>query len=828
MRILLIHPHDIYSHQEPWTVRGTYLANEFVKRGHEVKLVYHQMDPTVPLAEAALRQEHPFETIPMIRYSFSLVRKIQQIIKLGQWADVVHFQKCFTYVSLPAIIAGYVNRIPVHYDWDDWEYEIYNYRPLNTTVGDFINLTEMTVPKLVDTMSVASHAIEDMALELGFPADRIVEGHVGGDLDRFRPDIDGSEVRELHDLDGPVVMYLGQLHGAQYCELFLHAARKVLNMRDDVTFVVVGTGHRFGELHRISEELQIGHRLVFTGAVEHEQVPQYLAAADVVVACFADTPQVRCKSPLKVCEYLSMGKAIVASDVGEAARMVGGAGLLTKPGDVKSLAAGINKLLDDPDLRCELGLKARRRAEEKYNWGVTAENLLRAYSMGIEDYRRLYFLGNRGKGDGEDTLDYLVGGDPVKELEAPLPQGPQVPKDFIKDNLDLVGVYDGEHSFCGPRLVQLDVTNNCNNDCIACWCNSPMLAEERMDAGTKRQTLDFEKIEEILDEIYSLGTREIYMAGGGEPFMHPCIDDIIRAIKGQGMCLYLNTNFTLVDEKRADLLVELPVDHMTISTWAGTPHVYSRTHPNKTEETFEQMRTMLKRIAENKGGQGHAPFIKLYNVISHLNYDDAEAMIDFALDVQAESVEFTVVDTKPGYTDYLMLSDEQRQSLYKRCQKIAERVEKENLSLDLFRWDQFMRRISTTDSNVGDYDKNIIDALPCTVGWTFARILPDGNVNPCLKGHRYPIGNIYDQTFREIWSSPLQYDFRRQANQLKKVGPVFKLMGNDPEAEVGCYRGCDDLGRNEFTFARMEDLSAAEKAALKAAARYMRERGRYL
>jgi glycosyltransferase involved in cell wall biosynthesis/MoaA/NifB/PqqE/SkfB family radical SAM enzyme len=818
MRILMIHPHDIYSHQEPWTVRVTYLAGEFVRRGHDVKLFYHLVDPTIPLEEAAARQEHSFETIPAVRYSFSLVKKIRQVVKLGAWADVIHFQKCFTYVSLPAIISAYVNRKPVHYDWDDWEYEIYNYRPLNKRVGEFINFTERRIPRLVDTVSVSSEAVRQMALDLGVPPERIFEGHVGADLRRFRPNVDGSRVREKHDLESPVVMYLGQLHGAQYCELFLHAARRILNERDDVTFVVVGTGHRFGELHRISEELKIGHRLVFTGAVDHENVPEYLAAADVVVACFADTPQVRCKSPLKICEYLAAGKAIVASEVGEAARMVRGAGVLTKPGDVGSLAEGIRKLLDRPELRVELARKARRRAEEKYNWGVTAEHLLRAYRLGVEEYGRLWIFG-RGE---------LKPSGQIESLEAPLPQGPAVPKDLVKDNLDLVGILDGEHSFVGPRLVQLDVTNNCNNDCVACWCNSPLLAEERMPLDIKRQTLPLDRILELLDELYTMGTREIYMAGGGEPFMHPQIDQIIRAIKEREMCLFINTNFTLVNPERAEMLVDLPVDHMTVSTWAGSPAVYARTHPNKTEETFEQIRSMLRRIAEAKGGGGHAPFIKLYNVISHLNYNDVEAMIDFARHVQADSVEFTVVDTKPGYTDYLLLNEEQRLDLYKRCQKIADQIVREQISLDLFRWDQFMRRISTSDSTTGNYDRNIINALPCTIGWTFARVLPDGNVNPCLKGHRYPIGNIHEASFREIWSSPRQYEFRRQANQLEKKGPIFRLMGNDPSAEVGCFRGCDDLGRNEFTYARLKKLSPAERAALAAAAKLLRERGRYL
>jgi MoaA/NifB/PqqE/SkfB family radical SAM enzyme len=319
------------------------------------------------------------------------------------------------------------------------------------------------------------------------------------------------------------------------------------------------------------------------------------------------------------------------------------------------------------------------------------------------------------------------------------------------------------------------------------------------------------------------------MAGSGEPFMHPRIEEIVGAVKARGMCLFVNTNFTLIDDRRAELLVGTPVDHMTVSVWAGTPSVYARTHPNKTEETFEQLRRTLKRVAQLKGGRGHPPFIKLYNVISHLNYNDVEAMIDFATDVLADSVEFTVVDTVPGYTDYLLLNEEQRQDLYRRCQQIAERVEREEIPLDLFRWDQFVRRISSSaDSVTGEYDKNVINSLPCTIGWTFARVLPDGNVNPCLKAHRYPIGNIYDSSFREIWCSPRQYEFRLAANQLEKKGSIFTLIGNDPETTVGCFRGCDDLARNEFTFNRIKELSPAERAALLSVGKYLRGKGRYL
>jgi MoaA/NifB/PqqE/SkfB family radical SAM enzyme len=203
-------------------------------------------------------------------------------------------------------------------------------------------------------------------------------------------------------------------------------------------------------------------------------------------------------------------------------------------------------------------------------------------------------------------------------------------------------------------------------------------------------------------------------------------------------------------------------------------------------------------------------------------------MVEHAVEVGAESVEFTVLDAKPGYTDCLLLNAEQRLELLARCRQIAARAERGELAVELFRFDQFLRRISTPAGTTGLYDEDVINTLPCTVGWTFARVMPDGNVNPCLKAHRYPLGSIYESSFREIWSSPRQYEFRLCANKRRKEGEIFSLIGNDPSTSVGCFRGCDDLGRNEETYARLRALTAAERARLRLAGSYLRRRGMYL
>jgi glycosyltransferase involved in cell wall biosynthesis len=143
--------------------------------------------------------------------------------------------------------------------------------------------------------------------------------------------------------------------------------------------MIVGDGYMAAQLKKQAGQLGLDNVLIFTGAVPHELVPEYVAAADVCVACFEENEVTLCKSPLKVVEYLAAGKAIVASNVGEVPQMLQGAGVLAKPGDVDALAAGVISLLEDAGLRDNLGKLARKRAEEKYNWTVTAGNILEVF-----------------------------------------------------------------------------------------------------------------------------------------------------------------------------------------------------------------------------------------------------------------------------------------------------------------------------------------------------------------------------------------------------------------------------------------------------------------
>ncbi len=398
----------------------------------------------------------------------------------------------------------------------------------------------------------------------------------------------------------------------------------------------------------------------------------------------------------------------------------------------------------------------------------------------------------------------------------------------LKDRyLQILGVYDREYGYKGPFHVQIDLTNNCNNTCIACWCNSPLLKGKGLSEIEKRQYLPLRLVKELLDEISRMGATEVYYSGGGEPFMHPQIMEVLKYTKEKRLACHVNTNFTLLDRNKLDCLIDLGVDFLTVSIWAGTPKTFCKVHPGRTEQDFYRIKENLIYLNKKKKEECNKPLIKIYEVLFNMNYSEVEEMIEFAQDTLSESIEFTLADTIPNGTDILRLNEKQTQELIEICKNVKKGLGADNRlgsGLLLFHFDQFLRRISVVkDVEEAKYDRNIIDSMPCYIGWLFARIIPNGEVHSCLKAHRIPTGFLYKQRFSEIWNSREQVHFRKKTLVYQKTDPFFRLIGNDQFIkEAGCYKSCDDVGRNTWLNNRMKMLSMSERLVLKSAAKTLK------
>jgi glycogen(starch) synthase len=83
--------------------------------------------------------------------------------------------------------------------------------------------------------------------------------------------------------DEKIVLFLGRITMQKGPEYFLHAAKKVLNIMDNVKFVMAGSGDLMHRSIELAAELGIGQKVLFTGFLRGEDVQKIYKMADLYV-----------------------------------------------------------------------------------------------------------------------------------------------------------------------------------------------------------------------------------------------------------------------------------------------------------------------------------------------------------------------------------------------------------------------------------------------------------------------------------------------------------------------------------------------------------------
>lgn len=164
-----------------------------------------------------------------------------------------------------------------------------------------------------------------------------------------------SEARSMLGLepDVPLVVFVGTIRPHKGVDLLIACADRIGNAR----IAVVG----------VDRPMEAPESVMVVPPVEYRDALRWLAAADVVAIPQRDGWIGRLQAPAKAVDALSMGRAIVASDVPPVREMIAEAGHLVESGSVDALADGINLVLGDIALRERLEERARTRFLERYS-----------------------------------------------------------------------------------------------------------------------------------------------------------------------------------------------------------------------------------------------------------------------------------------------------------------------------------------------------------------------------------------------------------------------------------------------------------------------------
>src|SRR5262249_36594290 len=135
-----------------------------------------------------------------------------------------------------------------------------------------------------------------------------------------------------------------------------------------------GDGILYDHLCERAKHLGIFDNIVFAGLIKREEVPQAIAAMDVVVHTSLREGLARV-----LAQALAMGKPCVSFDIDGAPEVVipGQTGFLVKPGDSAGLANAIVRLISDPELRCRMGRAGKQHVDPAFR----AETMVQQISM---------------------------------------------------------------------------------------------------------------------------------------------------------------------------------------------------------------------------------------------------------------------------------------------------------------------------------------------------------------------------------------------------------------------------------------------------------------
>jgi glycosyltransferase involved in cell wall biosynthesis len=213
--------------------------------------------------------------------------------------------------------------------------------------------------------------------ERGYPDDKIRIIHNGVDPALFDVNTGRGALAEFGFPQGdPVVGILGSLRPEKDHATFLRAARIVIDELPRVRFLVIGDGPCRPELDVLCSELRITPNVHFAG-MRHD-ISRMLCAIDV----FAMTSTTEC-FPMALLEAMACARPAVCTAVGGITEMVndGEAGCLVPPKDPARVAAGLVRLLSDPQSARRMGRAGRQRVEAEFSLDRSVEGAQRA----IED-----------------------------------------------------------------------------------------------------------------------------------------------------------------------------------------------------------------------------------------------------------------------------------------------------------------------------------------------------------------------------------------------------------------------------------------------------------
>ncbi|MCM8791841.1 MAG: radical SAM protein [Candidatus Omnitrophica bacterium] len=279
-----------------------------------------------------------------------------------------------------------------------------------------------------------------------------------------------------------------------------------------------------------------------------------------------------------------------------------------------------------------------------------------------------------------------------------------------------------------PAYIEIEITNRCNMRCVMCehtyWDEPP-------------RDMSFDEFKYIVDQFPRL--TWIGLTGIGESFLNKDFIKMLSYVKAKGIITEIYDTFYFVDKEIANKLIELKIDSIYASIDAATKETYEKIRPGS---NFEKV---IKNVSYFLDLRRRYPIpltkFNFHYIVSKLNLNEILDHLKLVSSI-SKGLSLGVQFTR------LLHNYPQVKDIYVEIPKsiIEESIRKgKELNIEV------------------TWNANTLDPKPTPrncIEWTMPFIFVSGEVIPCCAANEknrrqfqkeYSMGNIFKQSFREIW-----------------------------------------------------------------------------
>ncbi len=337
-----------------------------------------KVDPT---NEYLLISPGPSHPIPNIQYPISNWAKL--------WFEQISFPRACRHLDLahvpyfaPPLFPTVPTVVTIH-DLIPLILPAYRGSPL---IRWYTRLVAVAARRAKAIITVSQASQRDIVRYLHVPPERV---HVTYEAasEAFQPLEDETQlaaIRQKYGLPERYLLYLGGFDQRKNVPVLLRAFALLARRQSQARLVIAGQlptrdSPLFPDPRRLTKELGLDDKVVFTNWVPEEDKPALLSGATAFVF-----PSLYEGFGLPAIEALACGTPVIASNRASLPEVVGDGGILVEPADVEALAEAMEMFLVDEALRNEWRQKALAQAT-KFSWEQTAQETLAVYRKVVGD-----------------------------------------------------------------------------------------------------------------------------------------------------------------------------------------------------------------------------------------------------------------------------------------------------------------------------------------------------------------------------------------------------------------------------------------------------------